>query len=270
MLSLTIQPDARSHPPDRTFAEPVHASLRDGLPRDGQWLFRHRGVLPFVLLPPLGWSLWHFRWLGDSAALQTAWNAFCLLVSLTGYLLRVTTVGFVPEGTSGRNTRDQLAVTLNTTGWYSVTRNPLYLGNFLVGLGFPLTTHDPLLVLCYGTAFWIYYERIISAEETFLAARFGATYREWADRTPAFLPRWRNWQRPAMPFRWRMVLRREYTSLLLMGLMYFCIAGIESGVVTGRWIPALGWWVWLTVTASAFLGLRYCKKHTGWLAVRAP
>ncbi|MGB8874133.1 MAG: hypothetical protein WCC75_12145, partial [Desulfobaccales bacterium] len=43
--------------------------------------------------------------------------------------------GLPPRGTSGRNTQGQVAETLNTTGIYSLVRNPLYLGNFLIWLG---------------------------------------------------------------------------------------------------------------------------------------
>ena len=38
----------------------------------------------------------------------------------------------MPAGTSGRNTAKQVADTLNTTGLYSLTRNPLYLGNAVI------------------------------------------------------------------------------------------------------------------------------------------
>ncbi|MGC9453013.1 MAG: methyltransferase family protein, partial [Oceanipulchritudo sp.] len=50
-------------------------------------------------------------------------------------------------GTSGRNTKQQVAYSLNTTGFYSVVRNPLYLGNFFMYLGIALFTHHWWLVL---------------------------------------------------------------------------------------------------------------------------
>jgi protein-S-isoprenylcysteine O-methyltransferase Ste14 len=246
---------------------PAESGLHARIVREGHWLFRHRSVLPFVLIAPLAWSLWNFRPVGGDPALQEAWNWLCVAISLGGYLIRVTTVGYVPQGTSGRNTREQIATTLNTTGWYSVTRNPLYLGNFLVGLGIPLTTHDPLLVLLFVAAFWIYYERIISAEESFLTTQFGATYRHWAQLTPAFLPRCRGWIAPVLPYCWRTVLRREYTTLLLVGLFYFSIDLLETFVVTGRIAPRWSWSLLLVATTIAFVGLRYLKKHTTLLDV---
>ena len=47
-------------------------------------------------------------------------------------------MGFAPRGTSGRNTLGQVAEVLNTSGMYSVVRNPLYLGNFVIWLGLAL------------------------------------------------------------------------------------------------------------------------------------
>lgn len=247
-------------------AEPRTAAptelLHDRLIRDGHWLFRHRSVLPFVLLAPLAWSCWSFQWLGGSAELQHAWNWGCVVVSLLGLLVRVTTIGFVPQGTSGRNTRQQVAATLNTSGWYSITRNPLYLGNFLIGLGFPLTLHDPLLVLLYGTAFWLYYERIISAEEAFLATKFGSGYRDWARRTPAFLPDWRQWSAPRLEFCWRTVLRREHSALLLIGGVYSTIAAVQSALTAGTLLPTADWWGLLGSTALSYILLRHFKKRT--------
>ncbi|MBF0254846.1 MAG: hypothetical protein HQL11_06975 [Candidatus Omnitrophica bacterium] len=62
---------------------------------------------------------------------DTAWEIFCIAVSFAGLFLRAAVVGVVPKDTSGRNTGGQLARSLNTTGMYSVSRNPIYLADFL-------------------------------------------------------------------------------------------------------------------------------------------
>ncbi len=58
-----------------------------------------------------------------------------MVISFFGLALRVIVVGHAPYGTSGRNTREQVADTLNTTGMYSIVRHPLYLANYLIILG---------------------------------------------------------------------------------------------------------------------------------------
>ncbi len=63
----------------------------------------------------------------------------CLALSYAGLVLRCLIVGFVPGGTSGRNTTEQRAVHLNTSGAYSVVRHPLYVANFVILLGVTLS-----------------------------------------------------------------------------------------------------------------------------------
>ena len=108
----------------------------------------------------------------------------------------------------------QVAESLNTTGLYSVVRHPLYLGNFLMWLGVALFPRSLSFVAAVVFAFWLYYERIMIAEEAFLRERFGERFDAWADRTPAFIPSLRRWTRPRLAFSLRKVLRKEYNGLL--------------------------------------------------------
>lgn len=91
------------------------------------------------------------------------------------------TVGYTPKKTSGRNTKKgQVADYLNTKGMYSIVRNPLYLGNFFMGLGIFLFLCIWWVEFIYTLVFMLYYERIIFAEEQFLVKKFKQQYMEWA------------------------------------------------------------------------------------------
>ena len=127
-----------------------------------------------------------------------------------------------------------MAAAINTTGAYSIVRHPLYLGNLLIWLGFVLYLEHWWFVLAFVLAYWIYYERIMLAEEAFLRRTFGAAFEAWAARTPAFLPNPRRWQRSAMPFCWRTVLRREYTALGGIALGFPLLETAADGIATGR------------------------------------
>ena len=141
-------------------------------------------------------------------------DALALATALLGLTVRVVTVGFVPKGTSGRNTIQQRADTLNTTGLYSCVRNPLYLGNFLVVLGLAMSLQVWWFTLLTCFCFMLYYERIVLKEEAFLQSKFGEEYLSWASTTPAFLPNPRVWRAPELRFSPRSVLRRGYQRLL--------------------------------------------------------
>ena len=160
-------------------------ALRDELARSGSYLFRWRSYLPLLFMPVLILALEDFSYPGDSELLDNLLEVACGAVAVVGLFLRVLTVGYVPQRTSGRNTKQQHAEILNTTGLYSLVRHPLYLGNFLIWLGLIMFVHTWWLVLIGILSFWLYYERIMFAEEEFLSRRFRAEFEEWAARTPA-------------------------------------------------------------------------------------
>lgn len=78
---------------------------------------------------------------------------------------------------------------LSTTGPYAHTRNPLYLGSFLIGIGVTLAGGLwPFAVGFLAFFAWIY-GRTIRAEAQLLGERFGDRYAEYARAVPLFVPR---------------------------------------------------------------------------------
>jgi protein-S-isoprenylcysteine O-methyltransferase Ste14 len=242
-------------------------ALSDHFQRSGNWLFRWRAVPPVLALLALLLHLENFRYLFDSKRADDLWQLGCLLVAILGLALRVYVVGHTPKDTSGRNAREQRAASLNTSGMYSVVRHPLYVGNFLIYLGTVAFTHDPWPALVCLLGFWLYYERIMAAEEGFLRARFGAQFEEWARVTPAFVPKWHLWRKPDLPFSPRNVLRREYNNVFSVLLAMFLLDAASDSAAQGRF--ALGhWWViTLAIGFLAWLVLRTLKRHTELLRV---
>jgi len=241
--------------------------LRDELERSGAWLFRYRSYLPLVTIPFFIVSLSSFSYLHQRHDMNEIWQLFCLAISFLGLALRILTVGRAPLGTSGRNTREQVADTLNTTGVYSLVRHPLYLGNFLVMLGFALWPHQTWVAVLMSCIYMIYYERIMLAEEAFLRHRFGAAFEDWARQTPAFIPKLKGWKPSPVPFCWRTVGQREYNAFFLIVTVFFLFDFVGDSVAEGNLHLEYGWF-------SAFLAafvistvLRTIKKRTRFLHV---
>ena len=235
--------------------------LKDEMARSGRYLFRWRSYLPLLPLLCVVYGLAHFSYLGDSEVLDAIWELLCLAVATCGLALRVLTVGFVPAHTSGRNTMQQKAGNLNTTGMYSIVRHPLYLGNFLIWLGIALFPHDPWVVLVAVLSFWVYYERIMLAEEEFLQSRFGAAFSAWAERTPAFLPAYRNWMPPALPFSWRATLARENSTWFATIATFFALE-LAGDLFAGQKPQVdLGWLLLFVAALVGYIVLRWMKKH---------
>jgi len=231
----------------------------------GQWLFRWRSYLPLLLVVLFFAGLDSFEYPFGSHLLDQIWEVICLVVSFLGLTLRAVTIGATAPRSSGRNTKQQIADTLNTTGMYSIVRNPLYLGNFLMVLGVVIFLRVWWLPLFYMLLFTLYYERIIFAEEMFLRRRFGKEYLDWAASTPAFFPRIRQWTPPALPFSWKKVLRREYHGALGVVLAMFLLE-VAGDVYEGHGFKLDGLWgIILSFTGTSYVIIRFLHKHTALL-----
>jgi protein-S-isoprenylcysteine O-methyltransferase Ste14 len=241
--------------------------LREEFEATGNWLFRRRGYLPLLLFPLLLFAARGTTYPSGDHALDLAWEGVCLLLALIGLALRIGTVGFVPRDTSGRNTGGQQAGSLNTSGFYSIVRHPLYLGNYLMWLGvalFPRSWWAPVIV---SLVFWLYYERIMFAEEEYLRRKFGPLYMSWAAITPAFLPRLTLWRRPGARFCLLTVLRREHSSLLALMASLTALEVVSDYAYSGRLFVDPVWGTALAVTLALCLTVRAVKHRTRLLHV---
>jgi protein-S-isoprenylcysteine O-methyltransferase Ste14 len=242
-------------------------SLRNELEDSGSWLFRHRSYLPLLIVPLFLLGLISFTYLSQNHAVNEAWQILCMLVSFLGLAVRILTVGQAPLGTSGRNTREQVPNNLNSTGIYSVVRHPLYLGNYLVMIGFAMWPHIWWMVVLTSCLYALYYERIMLAEEAFLRQRFGETFEKWSAQTPAFIPQFRGWRPSPVPFCWRTVAQREYNAFFLIIAVFFLFDLIGDSIAEKSWHMS---WVWFGVFIGGFLifaVLRTLKKRTRLLNV---
>jgi protein-S-isoprenylcysteine O-methyltransferase Ste14 len=192
--------------------------LQEDFEKQGLYLFRYRSVQPIALLA-IGaafyvWAqLYPENFLFNSPRREFYFEIGCLMVALLGLIIRIYTVGHTPKNTSGRNTTEQVADVVNTTGSYSLVRHPLYVGNFFMWLGPALLSANFWFALVFCLFYWIYYERIMYAEEQYLRKKFGKPYLDWAENVPAFFPNFRHFKKPSLPFSWKKVLKREKNGL---------------------------------------------------------
>jgi len=242
--------------------------------RQGQWLFRWRSYLPLLLLPLAASLLPQSDWMSEvfGPRLAGLWDYFCLLLALIGLGVRIFTVGCVPAGTSRRSTREQSAASLNTSGMYSLMRHPLYFGNLFIFLGLVLLFRSIPFALLSAALYYLYYKRIMAAEEDFLSRQHGQSYRDWAARTPAMIPRLRGWQSPALPFSGRAAMRREFHSLLLIGAGFLLIEMFRlpihaPGTVVDRLQEKPFWLALFVLSAAVYLSILVVKKRSRWLVV---
>ncbi len=236
-------------------------SLVEEFDKRGNWFFRYRSYLP-VILYPLATFVLIAEFKQDIKLPELSWSIICLSVSLLGLLVRILVIGFTPKGTSGRNTEKQVAETVNTKGIYSVVRHPLYLGNFLMWLGIILYVNNIWFAIATVLLFWLYYERIMFAEEQFLKRKFGEEYQKWSMTAPAFFPKLHGWQKADLEFSLKNVLKREYNGLFAVGISFAYLNVLKNYLATKTFMITDFWLYTLMVTFLIFIVLRTLKKKT--------
>jgi|688.fasta_scaffold69973_1 protein-S-isoprenylcysteine O-methyltransferase Ste14 len=242
-------------------------ALRHELREQGDLLFRYRSYLPVVIVLP---ALYLYVLQGSGLvpeAYRSAYELGCLVVALVGELVRIKAVGHSADNTSGRNTTEgQLADSINTTGLYSTLRHPLYLGNYLMWLGLAGLTQNVWFMVAFTGLYWIYYERIMFAEEEFLIGKFGNAYLEWSKRTPAFVPKLSQWVKPKLAFSWPKVIRQEKASILNLFLVFAAFEAIRSWYLTGTVHMENVWIYGLGVAAGWYIMVKAVQLTTGLLS----
>ena len=105
------------------------------------------------------------------------WLAAGAPLILVGLAVRGWAAGHIFKGQS-----------LATSGPYARTRNPLYFGSFLMGLGFALQSGWWPLMFLFGILFILIYWPVMRQEEREIAEGYGPPFEEYRRRVPLFLP----------------------------------------------------------------------------------
>jgi protein-S-isoprenylcysteine O-methyltransferase Ste14 len=145
--------------------------------RIGAVLFRHRGWLPvpFLLVPLLAHGVIE----------PMNWILGGLLI-IVGEAIRLA--GVAAAGTVTRR-RSRTVQRLVTYGIFAWMRNPLYVGNFLIWMGFIVISGVLWFIPVAVVLFAIEYTFIVRYEEGVLESIFGAEYLRYKSHTSRWFPR---------------------------------------------------------------------------------
>lgn len=130
------------------------------------------------------------------------------MIAVIGLLIRAWASGHIRKNQ-----------TLAVSGPYAYTRNPLYLGSLILGVGFCVAAGVWWLALGFGALFLGVYLPVMRVEAEDLIGLFGDEYREYARNVPLFFPRFQGWKKTGAKFDFGLYLRyREYRAAL--GLLF--------------------------------------------------
>ncbi|REJ77428.1 MAG: isoprenylcysteine carboxylmethyltransferase family protein [Acidobacteria bacterium] len=101
-----------------------------------------------------------------------------IAVAFLGLLIRAWSTGHIRKN-----------VEVSMSGPYSRTRNPLYLGSFIMGLGFSIASGRWWLILAFAGFYLGIYLPVMRIEARELTSKFGDDYTRYAENVPLFFPR---------------------------------------------------------------------------------
>jgi protein-S-isoprenylcysteine O-methyltransferase Ste14 len=126
------------------------------------------------------------------------------LIAFAGLFIRAWATGHLRKN-------DELVV----TGPYAFTRNPLYFGSFLLGLGFCIAGRNLWILMVFLAGFTLLYSNVIQQELRNLRTLFPEEYDRYQRRVPLFFPRLQFRGRETGHFSLERYRRnREYQALL--------------------------------------------------------
>jgi len=190
----------------------------------GNFLFHTRNVL-FPVLIAIVLFLWPPVAIDNVPGVY--FMAMGLAMIIVGQGLRILAIGLSYIVRGGRMRRIY-AENLVTDGLFSHCRNPLYVGNILIVMGFVFVSGNLTGLIVGSLAFIAIYRLIVHSEESFLSEKFGEPYTAFCNDVPRWIPRFKglsdtinNYQ-----FDWPKVSVKEYgtimTSLMApLGLMAY-------------------------------------------------
>jgi protein-S-isoprenylcysteine O-methyltransferase Ste14 len=222
----------------------------------GNFLFQYRSFtpLPLMLLIFLGLKP------RDMGALNIWVTAGGLLLALGGELIRILAVGFSATGTSGRENFLK-AESINTTGVYSLSRNPLYIGNIFIFFGLLMVFNNGFALLIGASFLILQYYFIILAEEKFLVKRHGEAYQRYCRRVPRIFSGFRTFQRPDTGFDFRKVLFKEDDSVFNLMMVFVLILAVRELTFDRFIIHKLEFILSVSILCIFYIFIKVLKKR---------
>ena len=182
----------------------------------GRFFFKYRnGLFPVFCLGLLAFTRPGLLW--GNAQLDKYTSALGVLLALAGQAFRILVIGFAYIVRGGRGGK-VYAEDLVQSGFYAHTRNPMYVGNYLIVTGIALLYGSIWVCAIALPLFAVIYLSIIKNEETYLQEKFGQEYHDYAARVNRFLPNFKGLRHSLQQYNydWKKVLRKEYGTIALL------------------------------------------------------
>jgi len=191
----------------------------------GRFFFRFRnGMFPVVFVALF--FLTRPALFLESAAIDRVVELIGILIAMAGQVFRFFVIGYAyikRGGKDGQVYADGLVI----RGVYAHSRNPMYVGNFLIAVGVGIVYGSPWVYFAVIPFFAYVYLSIVVTEESYLRVKFGKAYEEYEKKVNRFIPDFRGLRSSLSGFdyNWKRALRKDYGTLfaLIGGLLFISI-----------------------------------------------
>ena len=117
---------------------------------------------------------------------------------------------------------------LTTSGPYQYTRNPLYFGNLLIGLGVVIGAQSWWVLGCAFVVFVIFYSVIIMSEKKKMEMLFPMEYAEYKRLVPLFFPSYfSTLPRQNKRFRWTLYKKNRESRAVIGSVLFWLIITLK-------------------------------------------
>lgn len=164
------------------------------------------------------------RWFKPRFAIIYPFGFFVLFCGYLDEKSMRAGIGFIMAGLLFRLWSNGYAIKndkLTTCGPYAFVRHPLYLGTFLITIGFILALNMGWMGLLFLTALSFMYYPTIKGEQNMLLAKFAKAYQDYCAKVPAIIPTLKPYHASEQwPFSLeRLMQSKEYKSLFWITIL---------------------------------------------------
>jgi len=189
--------------------------------------FRRRGLIAGIVLgAATALALASKPWFAEDTWVELAIDVLAWSTFLAGVALRIWATLHV----GGRKEQS-----LVIEGPYSITRNPLYLGSFLIALSLGMFIQSGVFMLAVVVVAWVHMALTVRAEEQVLRKIHGEAFDAYCRATPRFFPNPRRFHSPAVVEVNLSGLRREMHRVSRWLILVLCMELLSH-------MRELPWW----------------------------
>jgi protein-S-isoprenylcysteine O-methyltransferase Ste14 len=117
---------------------------------------------------------------------------------------------------------------LAISGPYKYTRNPLYLGNFVIGISVAFASRSWWVFAYFAAYFLLFYPLAIKREMKRMKEFFPGEYDEYKRKTPLFFPSWRSFSLSGKnKFSWKLFQKNKEWRAIIGAFLFWVILALK-------------------------------------------